>query len=84
MTRSPPGELSYVSNRECPRVIGEGLIFPALGAKIKMEKGGNLGNPIPLPDGAAGQMDQIGDVAVALTATGGRACIGDLGIVQTG
>ena len=48
-------------------MIGEGLVFPALGAKIEMEKGGNLGNSIPFPYRAASQMDQVRDMATALT-----------------
>jgi len=65
-------------------VIGEGLIFPALGAKIEMEKGGNLGNAIPLPDRAASQMDQVCDVATALAAVGRWARIGNIRGVQAG
>lgn len=65
-------------------MLGKRLIFPILGAKIEMEKGGNLGNSIPLPDRAASQIDQVCDVATALAAAGRWVRIGDFGVVQAG
>lgn|GEM_PF-4441741 len=64
-------------------MTGEGLIFPALGTKIEMEKGGNLGNAIPLPDRAASQMDQVCDVATALAAIGGGRVLMTLGAYRS-
>jgi len=49
-----------------------------------MEKGGNFGSYIPLPDRATSQINQVRDVAAALAPTGRRALIGDLGVVKGG
>ena len=65
-------------------MIGEGLIFPAFGTEIEMEKSGNLSSFIPLPDRAASQMDKVRYVATALAPAGRRARIDDLWVIQAG